>query len=125
MENAIAVPIQCVTVRADGGKTSDELQKEKAKAAQERSGNDLEVRSEKDEARRNRDLLKRVVFVVKDGKAMVTNVETGIADNTHIVIKSGIKKDDVVVSGSYAAISRTLKDGMKVLTEKAKKEDKK
>jgi len=125
VENAIAVPIQCVTVRADGGKTSDELQKEKAKAAQERSGNDLEVRREKDEARRNRDLLKRVVFVVKDGKAMITNVETGIADNTHIVIKSGIKKDDVVVSGSYAAISRTLKDGMKVLTEKAKKEDKK
>jgi HlyD family secretion protein len=123
--DAVVVPIQSVTVRAEGGKTSDELREEKAKQAQERSGNDLEVSKEKDNARRSRDLLKRVIFVVNDGKVSLRPVETGIADNTHIEILSGVKKDEVVVSGSYAAISRLLKDGMKVTIEKVKKEDKK
>jgi len=45
-------------------------------------------------------------------------VETGIADNTHIEIKSGVKPGDVIVSGSYTAISRKLKDGAKVQIEK-------
>ena len=45
-------------------------------------------------------------------------VETGIADNTFIEIKSGLKPGDEVVSGSYTAISRRLKDGAKVAIEK-------
>jgi HlyD family secretion protein len=50
-------------------------------------------------------------------------VETGIADNTHIEVKSGVKSGDEVVSGSYAAISRKLKDGAAVQLEKPKKEE--
>lgn len=125
VERAIAVPIQSVTVRAEGGKTSDDIQKEAAKQAQERSGNDLEVKNEREEARRNRDKLKRVIFVVNGDKVSMHTVETGIADNTHIEIKSGVKEGDTVVSGSYAAISRRLKDDMKVRVEKSKKDDKK
>ena len=49
-------------------------------------------------------------------------VETGIADNSVIEIKSGIKAGDEVVSGTYAAISRTLKDGAKIKIEKPKPE---
>ena len=45
-------------------------------------------------------------------------VETGIADTTFIEIKSGIKPGDEVVSGSYTAISRRLKDGARVEIEK-------
>jgi HlyD family secretion protein len=52
-------------------------------------------------------------------------VDVGIADNTHIQVKSGIKAGDEVVSGSYAAISRKLKDDMKVMIEKPKPEEKK
>ena len=52
-------------------------------------------------------------------------VETGIADNTHIEVKSGVKAGDEVVSGSYAAISRILKDGDKVQIEHGKPEEKK
>ena len=52
-------------------------------------------------------------------------VETGIADNTLIEVKSGVKAGDEVVSGSYAAISRKLKDGALVQIEKPKKDDKK
>jgi HlyD family secretion protein len=45
-------------------------------------------------------------------------VETGIADSTYIELKSGVKAGDEVVSGSYTAISRRLKDGSKVEIEK-------
>ena len=47
------------------GKTTEEMQREKAKEAREKSGNEIEVASEREEARRNRDKLERVVFVKK------------------------------------------------------------
>ncbi len=125
VENVVAVPIQSVTVRADDGKSTDDLRQEKAKQAQERSGNELEVSKEKDDARRQREKLKRCVFVIKDGKVSLRSVESGIADNNLIEIKSGIKVGEDIVSGSYAAISRRLKDGMKVIIEKPKKDEKK
>ncbi len=125
VENVIAVPIQSVTVRAEGGKTSEELQQQKAKEAREKSGNDLEVAEERKQARRTRDLLQRVVFIREGGKVRMQKVETGIADNTHIEVKSGVKSGDEVVSGGYAAISRKLKDGAAVQLEKPKKEEEK
>jgi len=121
--NVVSVPIQSVTVRAAGGKTAEELQAAKAKEAKERSGNDLELVNEKEDARRNRDNLQRVVFIKNGDTVKQQLVETGLADNTSIEIKSGIKAGDEVVSGSYAAISRRLKDGSKVMIEKAKKEE--
>ncbi|MCF7687433.1 MAG: efflux RND transporter periplasmic adaptor subunit [Cephaloticoccus sp.] len=124
VENVVAVPIQSVTVRANDGKTVEELQEEKSKAAKEKSGNNLEVTDEKDTARRTRDQLDRVVFIVDGTKVKVQKVETGIADNTHIEIKSGLKSGDEVVSGSYAAISRRLKDGATITIEVPKKDKK-
>jgi HlyD family secretion protein len=125
VKNVVAIPVQSVTVRAEGGKTTEQLQKDREKVEKERSGNDLEVSSERDQARRNRDQLQRVVFVHEGDKVKMVQVETGIADNTYIEIKKGVKAGDEVVSGSYAAISRTLKDGSKVMAEKAKPEEKK
>jgi len=121
--NVVSVPIQSVTVRAVGGKTSEELQLAKAKEAKERSGNDLEVASERDEARRSREQLDRVVFIKTGNTVKQHKVETGIADNTSIEIKSGVQAGDEVVAGSYAAISRKLKDGSKVMIEPPKKEE--
>ena len=123
VENVIAVPIQSVTVRAEGGKTTEELQQAKAKEAKERSGNDLEVASERNEARRTQSQLLRVVFVKTGDTVKQRKVETGITDNSSIEIKSGVKAGEEVVSGSYAAISRRLKDGSKVMLEKPKKEE--
>ena len=122
VENVIAAPIQSVTVRAEGGKSTEEISAERAKAAKERSGNDLDVASEREEVRRTRDKLQRVVFVKSGDKVALRPVETGIADNTYIEIKSGLKEGEEIVSGSYAAISRTLKDGSKVMIEKRKPE---
>jgi len=123
VENVIAVPIQSVTVRAAGGLTTEELQKKKAKEAQEKSGNELELVAERESARRMAGKLQRIVFIKEGGKVRAAQVDTGIADNTHIEVKKGVKAGEEVVSGSYAAISRKLKDGAKVQIEKPKKDD--
>ena len=118
--NAIAVPIQSVTVRAEGGKTTDELKQQQEREAKDKSGNELDLVSEREQARRNRDKLQNFVFVVQGNVVKMQPVEIGIQDTTHIEIKTGLKVGDEVVSGTYAAISRLLKDGSKVLVEKAK-----
>ncbi len=124
VKDVVAVPIQSVTVRAEGGKTSEELQEQRSKEAKERSGNDLEVVKERQEAKRTLEKLQRVVFLKQGDIVKMRPVETGVADNSYIEVKSGLKTGDEVVAGSYAAISRTLKDGAKVLVEPKKKEEK-
>jgi HlyD family secretion protein len=125
VENVVAVPIQSVTVRASGGMTTEEMQKKAAKEAENKSGNTLDAAAEKREARRSRESLTKVVFLKTGDKVKLQKVEVGIADNTHIEVKSGLKAGDEVVSGSYAAISRQLKDDTKVTIAKPKKEEKK
>jgi HlyD family secretion protein len=122
VNRVVAVPIQSVTVRAEGGLTSDELQQKNAKETQEKSGNDLSVKDERADARRNREALQRVVFVRTGDHVRMQKVETGIADDTWIEVKTGVKPGEEVVAGTYAAISRTLKDGMKVEVEAPKKQ---
>jgi HlyD family secretion protein len=124
VKDVVAIPVQSVTVRL-GGKTTEELQQQKAKDAREKSGNELDVASEREEARRNKDKLDHVVFIKKGGVVEQRKVETGIADNTYIEVKKGVKAGEEVVSGSYAAISRKLKDGAKVSIERPKKDDEK
>ncbi len=119
----VTVPIQSVTARAAGGKNFEEAQKQKAKEAKERSGNDLELATEREEARRNRDAIQSIVFVKSGTTVKSRAVETGLADNTYIEIKSGLKAGEEIVAGSYAAISRKLKDGSKIMIEKIKKDD--
>jgi len=120
--HVVAVPIQSVTVRDVKGLSADDIEKKKAKEAKERSGNDLDVTAETTDAHRERDLLQRVVFVRNGNKVKQVKVETGIADNSTIEIKSGVKEGDEVVSGTYAAISRTLKDGSEIKIDVPKPE---
>ena len=79
------------------------------------------MRSEKDEARHRREQLQRVVFIKVGDKVRLQPVESGIADNAWIEVKTGVKAGEEVVSGTYAAISRKLKDGMKVFIDAPKK----
>lgn len=125
VEHVVAIPIQSVTVRAEGGLTSEELQQKKAKDAENKSGNTLDIAAERDAARREREKLLHVVFVKQGDTVKMVKVETGIADNTYIEVKTGMKAGQEVISGSYAAISRRLKDGSKVMMEKPKTEEKK
>jgi HlyD family secretion protein len=120
VKSVVAVPIQAVTVRDKAGMNADEIAKKKEKEVKDRSGNDIEVTKDKADSMRDREKLLRIVFVRDGDKVKAAQVETGIADNTDIEVKSGIKAGDEVVSGSYAAISRQLKDGSKIRIEKPK-----
>jgi HlyD family secretion protein len=49
-----------------------------------------------------------------DGKVKQVVVKSGVQDMNYIEIKSGLKEGEEVVAGPYSAISKILKDGMKV-----------
>jgi len=119
--DVVAVPIQSVTVRAAGGLSAEEMETKKAQEQQEKSGNAVSAAAQKQAAKRDQELLRRVVFVRSGDKVKLVPVETGIADDTWIEVKGGVKAGDEVVSGTYAAISRTLKDGAAIRIEKPKK----
>jgi len=112
-KNILTIPIQSLTVRAEGyDKAVDEKEK---------------VSKEFDEKKKYRmDKQKKemieLVFVVKDepagekeirGKkgpfAVAKPVKVGISSETHYEIITGLEEGNKIVSGSYKAISRDLK----------------
>jgi HlyD family secretion protein len=120
-KDVLSVPIQSVTVRAsESGMTADELAQKRAQQLKQTDG-DVELMNEKikqQQEKADRAKLVRVVFVKNGDIVRMVPVETGIADNTYIEIKKGnLKAGDEVVSGSYRAISRELKDSSKVISE--------
>lgn len=126
VENAIAVPIQSVTVRSrEGAKTMDQLAADRDKKAGENKGEGsataVNTRDKRSAERNDRDSLNRVVFVFAGGKVKMVPVETGIADTTHMEIKQGVHEGDEVVAGSFAAITRILADGMEVQVDAPRK----
>ena len=48
------------------------------------------------------------VFVIRNGKAIFVQVQTGISGITDIEITGGLQKGDEIVTGSYKAL-RTLR----------------
>ncbi len=81
----------------------------------------MNQKQQRDLERADREALQRVVFLRDGGTVKMVNVETGIADTTHMEIKSGLKKDDEIVTGPFSVVTRTLKDGDKVRLEAPKK----
>ncbi len=123
VQDAVAVPMQSVTIRTgDGSLSPEEIEKRKLKqTATDKGDNAAEFtneRLEKKTAKEEREKIAKVVFLKKGGTAQMVNVTTGIADDTYMEIKSGIQPGDEVIAGSYSAISRKLKDGAKVEFEK-------
>jgi HlyD family secretion protein len=119
VKDVVAVPMQAVTIRTgDSNLSPEEIEKKKLKTAQrEKADNNAEVTNEKAEKqaqKEEREKLAKVVFLKKGGKAQLVKVTTGISDDTFIEIQSGVQPGDEVISGSYSAISRKLKDGAKV-----------
>jgi HlyD family secretion protein len=128
VKNVVAVPIQSVTVRStDSDLSPEELEQKRVRQeARDREGEAARADvsselAEKQKERAQRQKLQRVVFVKDGEKVKMVKVETGIADNTFIEITSGLAPGAEVVSGSYTAISRKLKDGAKVAIEKDEK----
>ena len=57
------------------------------------------------------DKKQEAVFVFKNGKAELRAVNTGIQDNVHIEILSGVAKDETIITGPYNVVSKSLKNG--------------
>ncbi len=112
-QNVVAVPIQSVTSRMPDFKKKFP----KGRKGEKRS----EVRKENLPAKKEKKPLE-VVFLVKNGVAKMRPVKTGISDDYYIEITKGVKVGDVVVSGPYRAISKELKDGMKVIVQNQKED---
>ncbi|HEX8680304.1 MAG TPA: efflux RND transporter periplasmic adaptor subunit [Chthoniobacterales bacterium] len=122
-QDVVAVPMQSVTIRTgDGSLSPEEIEKRKQRqAANDKGDNAAEYtneRVEKKSEKEEREKLAKVVFVKRGNKAEMVRVTTGIADDTYMEIKSGIQPGDEVISGSYSAISRKLKEGAAVEIEK-------
>lgn len=128
--NVVAVPIQSVTVRSrEGAKTIDELASDREKKVNELKGEGAAAVVDEKQQRRNeredREKLERVVFVRDGDTVHKVPVTTGIADTNHMEIKAGVKAGDEIVSGSFVAITRLLKDGSKVIVDVPQKGGKK
>ncbi|WP_017258770.1 efflux RND transporter periplasmic adaptor subunit [Pedobacter arcticus] len=102
----IVVPIQSVTVREEEKPEENNVDKPK---------------DESENTKKGKSKAKEYVFVVENGKTKQVEVKTGIQDDQNILILSGLKVGQQVVSAPYAAISKDLKDKMDVeVVEKSK-----
>ena len=112
----LSVPLAAVTTRSDSvaAKTDD---KGGVRASPNRGSGTATVI---DAAKTSKAEIQEVVFVVKDGKAVMTPVKTGISDFQNIEILSGVPAGTQVVSGPFRAVAKTLKDGVRIEIKDAK-----
>ena len=116
-EEALGVPIQCVTVR-----TPDQLKKSAGSKDKQEDDAEAADSTAVPEYKPDKDGFVPVVFVVEDGVAKAKQVKTGIQSDTHIEIIDGIAEGDQIVTGSYRMISQTLGNGTPVTVEDNKSE---
>jgi HlyD family secretion protein len=58
----------------------------------------------------------QTVFIVKDGKAQLTEISTDVSSDQDIEVVAGVEEGDTVITGPYRVLSK-LKDGQKVSFE--------
>jgi HlyD family secretion protein len=109
-KDVLAVPVQAVVVREVGkdGKVIDAGLDTSASAS---DGNTVTV-----DSRREKGEEKDGVFLVRDGQAVFTPVETGIMGDTDIEIVKGLEGGEEIVTGSYRTL-RNLKDDARLKVE--------
>ena len=108
VNDAFSVPIQAVTTR------DEDVDLKKAKAAAVVEG------TQQAEKKTLAQPIKEVVFVVSGDTVKMVEVKTGIQNNQHIQIVSGLKGDEEVIAAPFNLIARKLKSGSKIqkVTEK-------
>ncbi|MGQ0720393.1 MAG: efflux RND transporter periplasmic adaptor subunit [Candidatus Eiseniibacteriota bacterium] len=120
-EDALAVPIAALTIRdpeeerekAEGRRSK----RGRAEAAASASAGDTTA-ADTTSAEETRE--KEGVFVVRDGRAVFFEVETGIAGEKDFEVVSGLAEGDEIVQGPFEAV-RTLDSGAKVKRQSSKK----
>ena len=91
--NVVAIPIQCITTRA------------------ELLPDSIRVQLGPNE------LVEQVFVLRPDNTVEAVRVKSGLQDHMHIEIREGLTVEDQVINGPYTAISRTLNNGDKVEPE--------
>jgi len=101
--NALAIPIQALTIRQRGELTPEKKGKAEAAQAAPAGGGNAKAKEEL-----------QGVFVLKNKKdAVFVPVTTGISGTTEIEVTDGLKDGDEIVTGSYKVL-RTLRNGASV-----------
>lgn len=110
--NVISLPIEAVTTRSDSAMKRD------AKKGMGEEDGELKVENEKDAKVKKKEAalpkIQECVFVLKEGKAKLVVVKTGIQDNDYIEIVEGVQEGDEIISAPYSLVSKILKTGTKV-----------
>jgi HlyD family secretion protein len=140
-ENALAIPIQSLTVREYGSENILFGEDNSKKWDEDEEGGEPDNNSKKKE-------LEELVFIVadkqggvqRDGEvseiknlkekkfkrgsqfAHIRPVKVGISSETHYELLNGLEENDLIVIGNYKAVSKELKHNMQVSTEKDDKE---
>jgi len=108
VKDALSIPIQAVTTRTDS------TQKPIGVVAEKSSNDDESIKVETGKEKKNEKAEEKekkprpCIFVLRDGKAKIVFVKTGIQDNEYIEITSGLTDKDEVISSPYGAISKQL-----------------
>jgi HlyD family secretion protein len=104
--NVLSVALNAVTTRDKNGES-----KTKSDSKDDTKKDDNAVKSTSAD-----DDIEEVVFVLqKDNTVKKVKVRTAVQDLNNIEILAGLKVGDEVVTGPYTIVSKTLKDGAKVM----------
>jgi HlyD family secretion protein len=106
-QDAVTIPIQALAVRMR--RDLEESAKGKVQAAATQPASASSASKEKDKSKEE----VQGVFVLKNGRAVFTTVESGIMGPTDMEVLSGVKPGDEIVTGSFSVL-RTLKNNTKV-----------
>jgi HlyD family secretion protein len=104
-KSALAIPIQCLTVR-DPERLARERRRSRGK--RDVSQADTAATDTTRDDGKPRDI--EGVFVVEDGVAHFRRVRVGIAGQSHVVVQSGLSEGEQVVAGPFKVIG-DLRDG--------------
>jgi HlyD family secretion protein len=108
VKNTLSIPIQAVTTRTDS------MQKPAGAEVENSSSEEGGIKVETSEDKKEKKVEEKVkkpracVFVLKDNKAKIVFVKTGIQDNEYIQITEGLTNKDEVITAPYGAISKRL-----------------
>lgn len=108
VKNALSIPIQAVTTRTDS--TQKPAVASTESASSDDNGVKVEVSNDKKEEKTEGKAKKprACVFILRDKKAKIVFVKTGIQDNEYIQITEGLTDKDEVITAPYGAISKQL-----------------
>lgn len=99
-DGVLKVPIQAVTAR-------EEKKLKREPDVEEPAEEENENRSLSEKKKKMVD----VVFCIEDNHAVMKPVKIGISDDMYYEVKEGLAENDMVITGPFRILSRTLKEG--------------